>query len=122
MSHYDYFARPSICIFLRAFMLGVAALFAEQSAWFFGMLSCGLLAWGMVINWRENAREETYWRGLATGLADQLIDRQSEMRHYQQASDTIEMMETIHGGRVYHGPVTAADIYEPLLVDGSEEA
>jgi hypothetical protein len=120
MSHYDYFARPSICIFLCALLLGTVGLYAEQGAWFFGMLSCGLLAWGMVINWREHTRDVQYWKSLATGLADQLIDRQSEMRHYQQASDTIEMMETIHGGRVYHGPVTAADIYEPLLVDGEE--
>jgi len=122
MSHYDYFARPSICIFLCAFLLGAVGLYAQQGAWFFDMLSCGLLAWGMLINCREHAQDEMYWKGLATGLADQLIDRQNEMHYYQRANDVIETMETIHGGRMYHGPINAADIHQVLLVDGSEEA
>lgn len=120
MSHYDSFSRPSICVFLCALALGIVGVYAGQAAWFFGLLSCGLIAWGMVVNWREHAQTEAYWKRLATGLADQLIDRQNEMRYYQQASDMLEMMETIHGGRVYHGPVTVADIHEPLLTNGEE--
>ena len=119
MSHYDV-GRPSTCIFFCALVMGICALYAEQAAWFFIMFCCGFVAWGMVISWREHAQDEQYWKGLATGLADQLIDRQNEMAYYQYTSDIIEMMETIHGGRVYHGPVTIADIHEPLL--NSEEA
>lgn len=119
MSHFDHL-RPSYCIFVCALVFGLIALYVGPHGIGFGVCCCALIGWGIIINARERERDERYWKSLATGLADQLIDRQNEMRHYQQANIVIETMETIHGGRVYHGPISAADIHEPLLTNGEE--
>jgi hypothetical protein len=118
MSHYDHL-RPSYLVFVCAFILCIVALYVGPNGTGFIFLACALIGWGIVINARERERDEQFWKQLATGLADQLIDRQNEMRYYQQTSDIV-MHEPIDGGRVYDGPVTVADIHEPLFTNGEE--
>lgn len=120
MSHFDYPIRPSYVVLLCALILGLVALYVGPNGTGFILLACGLIGWGIVISARERERDEQFWKQLATGLADQLIDRQNEMRYYQRANIVIETMETIHGGRIYHAPISAADIHEPLLTSGEE--
>jgi hypothetical protein len=120
MSHYDHFKYPSYVIFACALILGLVAFYVGPNGAGFILLSWALIGWGIVLSARERERDGHYWKNVATGLADQLIDRQNETCYYQRANDIIEMMETIHGGRVYHGPITAADIHQPLLTNGEE--
>jgi hypothetical protein len=119
MSHYDRL-RPSYGVFIGALVFGLVAAYVGPNGIGFGIFSCVLIGWGIVLSAREHERDECYWKNVATGLADQLIDRQNETCYYQRANDIIEMMETIHGGRMYHGAVTAADIHQPLLTNGEE--
>jgi hypothetical protein len=118
MSHYDRL-RPSYGVFVCALVFGLVALYTGPNGVGFGFFSCALIGWGIVLSARERERDEQFWKQLATGLADQLIDRQNEMRYYQQTSDIV-MHEPIDGGRVYDGPMTVADVYQTMPTNGEE--
>lgn len=121
MSHFDHL-RPSYGVFICALVFGLVAAYTGPNGVGFALFSCALIGWGIVINARENERDKRLHEDLTSGLADLLIDQQTELAHRMHAESLMESMETMPGGRRYYGVFPhLSGQHELLVVDTQEE-